>query len=264
VAVGAGAARRWLFFSGGGGKGSSGVWSEGLCFGEERRELEVEDGCGLIGCSRVCKLVGKECVYEEEGRCELAVPESPIQHCNATPMRPAQVGNGEAAPAITVPMTLAQGLRYGENPHQVSSLLCAVCCAVLCCAVLCCAVLCCAVLCCAVLSGSSGGLPHTTSKAVLTPKSQPPNPTNPKPHNITPPQSAAFYVDDSLAEFNAGGVATSVQHNGKEMSYNNYLDADAAYVACCDFKVWLSGGLGGWGGVGWVGWVNWGSWGGAC
>jgi len=28
-----------------------------------------------------------------------------------------------------------------------------------------------------------------------------------------------------------GGVATSVQHHGKEMSYNNYLDADAAYSA---------------------------------
>lgn len=53
------------------------------------------------------------------------------------------------------------------------------------------------------------------------------------------PQSAAFYVDDSLAEFGAGGVATAVQHNGKEMSYNNYLDADAAYIACCDFKVGL-------------------------
>ncbi|GBF96566.1 hypothetical protein Rsub_09149 [Raphidocelis subcapitata] len=77
-----------------------------------------------------------------------------------------QVGAGEPAPAMSVPMTLTQGLRYGENPHQ----------------------------------------------------------------------SAAFYVDDSLAEHNAGGVATAVQHNGKEMSYNNYLDADAAYVACCDFK----------------------------
>ena len=26
-----------------------------------------------------------------------------------------------------------------------------------------------------------------------------------------------------------------VQHHGKEMSYNNYLDADAAYSAACDF-----------------------------
>jgi phosphoribosylaminoimidazolecarboxamide formyltransferase/IMP cyclohydrolase len=50
-----------------------------------------------------------------------------------------------------------------------------------------------------------------------------------------PHQNAAFYVDTSLAEHNAGGVATSVQHHGKEMSYNNYLDADAAYSTCCDF-----------------------------
>lgn len=78
-----------------------------------------------------------------------------------------QVGGGAPPPELSVPMTLAQGLRYGENPHQ----------------------------------------------------------------------SAAFYVDGSLAEAGAGGVATSVQHNGKEMSYNNYLDADAAYAACCDFKV---------------------------
>jgi hypothetical protein len=36
-----------------------------------------------------------------------------------------------------------------------------------------------------------------------------------------------------------GGIATAVQHHGKEMSYNNYLDADAAYSCCCDFKVSL-------------------------
>lgn len=77
-----------------------------------------------------------------------------------------QVGTGPA-PALSVPMTLSQGLRYGENPHQ----------------------------------------------------------------------PAAFYVDDSLTEHGKGGVATSVQHNGKEMSYNNYLDADAAYGCTCDFQV---------------------------
>jgi phosphoribosylaminoimidazolecarboxamide formyltransferase/IMP cyclohydrolase len=54
-----------------------------------------------------------------------------------------------------------------------------------------------------------------------------------------PHQAAAFYVDDSLTEFGRGGVATSVQHHGKEMSYNNYLDADAAYSCTCDFKVRL-------------------------
>lgn len=51
-----------------------------------------------------------------------------------------------------------------------------------------------------------------------------------------PHQPAAFYVDASLAEHNMGGVATAVQHHGKEMSYNNYLDADAAYACCCDYK----------------------------
>ncbi len=38
-----------------------------------------------------------------------------------------------------------------------------------------------------------------------------------------PHQPAAFYQDASLREFGAGGVATSVVHWGKEMSYNNYL-----------------------------------------
>lgn len=77
-----------------------------------------------------------------------------------------QVGGGEPAPEMSVPMKLAQGLRYGENPHQ----------------------------------------------------------------------AAAFYTDGSLAEAGKGGIATAVQHHGKEMSYNNYLDADAAYSCCCDFK----------------------------
>lgn len=49
-----------------------------------------------------------------------------------------------------------------------------------------------------------------------------------------PHQPAAFYTDLSLGEHGLGGVATSVQHHGKEMSYNNYLDADAAYSTCCD------------------------------
>jgi phosphoribosylaminoimidazolecarboxamide formyltransferase/IMP cyclohydrolase len=50
-----------------------------------------------------------------------------------------------------------------------------------------------------------------------------------------PHQKAAFYLDASLAEDGMGGVATSVQHHGKEMSYNNYLDADAAYTTACDY-----------------------------
>jgi len=50
-----------------------------------------------------------------------------------------------------------------------------------------------------------------------------------------PHQAAAFYTDDSLREAGAGGVATSIVHWGKEMSYNNYLDADAAYQCCSDY-----------------------------
>jgi phosphoribosylaminoimidazolecarboxamide formyltransferase/IMP cyclohydrolase len=73
-------------------------------------------------------------------------------------------GDGPA-PTLTVPLELAQGLRYGENPHQ----------------------------------------------------------------------SAAFYIDTSLGEKGRGGIATAVQHHGKEMSYNNYLDADAAWNCVNDF-----------------------------
>ncbi|KAI4332942.1 hypothetical protein L6164_017808 [Bauhinia variegata] len=51
-----------------------------------------------------------------------------------------------------------------------------------------------------------------------------------------PHQKAAFYVDKSLSEVNAGGIATAIQHHGKEMSYNNYLDADAAWNCVCEFK----------------------------
>jgi phosphoribosylaminoimidazolecarboxamide formyltransferase/IMP cyclohydrolase len=50
-----------------------------------------------------------------------------------------------------------------------------------------------------------------------------------------PHQAAAFYVDRSIAEHGRGGIATAVQHHGKEMSYNNYLDADAAWNAVNDF-----------------------------
>eukprot|EP00899_Mesostigma_viride_P018963 jgi/Mesvir1/27068/Mv20761-RA.1 len=67
--------------------------------------------------------------------------------------------------SLTVPMTLQQTLRYGENPHQ----------------------------------------------------------------------SAAVYTDNSLREFGAGGIATAIQHHGKEMSYNNFLDADAAWNAVGEF-----------------------------
>ena len=45
-----------------------------------------------------------------------------------------------------------------------------------------------------------------------------------------PHQSAAVYVSSS----GAGGLASGVQHQGKEMSYNNYVDADAARRAAFD------------------------------
>ncbi|XP_047317608.1 bifunctional purine biosynthesis protein PurH-like [Impatiens glandulifera] len=51
-----------------------------------------------------------------------------------------------------------------------------------------------------------------------------------------PHQKAAFYGDKSLSEVNGGGIATAVQHHGKEMSYNNYLDADAAWNCVCEFS----------------------------
>ncbi|MSQ28579.1 MAG: bifunctional phosphoribosylaminoimidazolecarboxamide formyltransferase/IMP cyclohydrolase [Dehalococcoidia bacterium] len=50
-----------------------------------------------------------------------------------------------------------------------------------------------------------------------------------------PHQSAAFYVDGTVREHQRGGIATAAQHHGKEMSYNNYLDADAAWNAVNDF-----------------------------
>ncbi|KAI8570605.1 hypothetical protein RHMOL_Rhmol01G0048500 [Rhododendron molle] len=51
-----------------------------------------------------------------------------------------------------------------------------------------------------------------------------------------PHQKAAFYVDKSLSEVNGGGIATAIQHHGKEMSYNNYLDADSAWNCVCEFN----------------------------
>uniref|UniRef100_A0A7S0WK32 MGS-like domain-containing protein n=1 Tax=Pyramimonas obovata TaxID=1411642 RepID=A0A7S0WK32_9CHLO len=75
------------------------------------------------------------------------------------------VGNGEFPPEMSVPMTLANTCRYGENSHQ----------------------------------------------------------------------AAAVYMDQSLAEMGGTGVAAATLHHGKEMSYNNYLDTEAAYSAVCDF-----------------------------
>jgi len=46
-----------------------------------------------------------------------------------------------------------------------------------------------------------------------------------------PHQKAAFYTDGS----NRPGVATAVQHQGKELSYNNINDTDAAYELVSEF-----------------------------
>ncbi|HEV7825886.1 MAG TPA: bifunctional phosphoribosylaminoimidazolecarboxamide formyltransferase/IMP cyclohydrolase [Mycobacteriales bacterium] len=46
-----------------------------------------------------------------------------------------------------------------------------------------------------------------------------------------PHQEAALYVDADAAP----GIAQAEQLHGKEMSYNNYVDADAAYRAAYDF-----------------------------
>ncbi|MDF1620347.1 bifunctional phosphoribosylaminoimidazolecarboxamide formyltransferase/IMP cyclohydrolase [Defluviimonas nitratireducens] len=48
-----------------------------------------------------------------------------------------------------------------------------------------------------------------------------------------PHQSAAFYLDGS----NRPGVATAQQHQGKELSYNNINDTDAAFELVAEFPV---------------------------
>ena len=46
-----------------------------------------------------------------------------------------------------------------------------------------------------------------------------------------PHQRAAFYKDGSLR----AGVASAIQHQGKELSYNNINDTDAAFELVCEF-----------------------------
>jgi len=50
-----------------------------------------------------------------------------------------------------------------------------------------------------------------------------------------PHQPAAFYLESSLGEMEGTGVAAATQHHGKEMSFNNYLDSDAAFSCVSDF-----------------------------
>jgi phosphoribosylaminoimidazolecarboxamide formyltransferase / IMP cyclohydrolase len=49
-----------------------------------------------------------------------------------------------------------------------------------------------------------------------------------------PHQTAAFYTDGSARP----GVATAHQVQGKELSYNNINDTDAAYELVAEFAVW--------------------------
>ena len=49
-----------------------------------------------------------------------------------------------------------------------------------------------------------------------------------------PHQSAAFYRRDDYADA-PHSLAHAKQHQGKELSYNNYLDLDAAWTAVREF-----------------------------
>ncbi|HUS82099.1 MAG TPA: bifunctional phosphoribosylaminoimidazolecarboxamide formyltransferase/IMP cyclohydrolase, partial [Dehalococcoidia bacterium] len=50
-----------------------------------------------------------------------------------------------------------------------------------------------------------------------------------------PHQRAAFYAEESVTNPNPGGIVSAEQLHGKELSYNNVMDADAAWNAACDF-----------------------------
>ncbi len=50
-----------------------------------------------------------------------------------------------------------------------------------------------------------------------------------------PHQRAAFYQEESVVEPKPGGIVGAEQLHGKELSYNNVMDADAAWNAACDF-----------------------------
>ncbi len=50
-----------------------------------------------------------------------------------------------------------------------------------------------------------------------------------------PHQRAAFYAEESVTNPNPGGIVSAEQLHGKELSYNNVMDAEAAWTAACDF-----------------------------
>jgi phosphoribosylaminoimidazolecarboxamide formyltransferase/IMP cyclohydrolase len=52
-----------------------------------------------------------------------------------------------------------------------------------------------------------------------------------------PHQSAALYeIKDRTTAIGTGGIAQAEQLSGKEMSFNNYVDADAAWQLVCEFE----------------------------
>ena len=107
---------------------------------------------------------------EEDAKMRKTLAWKAYQHCASYDSVVAEylwseIGEGAPAPERSVPMTLMDTLRYGENPHQ----------------------------------------------------------------------PAAVYADASLAEAEGAGVGRAILHHGKEMSYNNYLDAEAAYSCVSDF-----------------------------
>jgi phosphoribosylaminoimidazolecarboxamide formyltransferase/IMP cyclohydrolase len=52
-----------------------------------------------------------------------------------------------------------------------------------------------------------------------------------------PHQSAALYeIKDHTTAIGTGGIAQAEQLSGKEMSFNNYVDADAAWQFVCEFE----------------------------
>ena len=50
-----------------------------------------------------------------------------------------------------------------------------------------------------------------------------------------PHQEAAFYADEDARSLEPAGMAAAEQLHGKELSYLNIFDADAAFTAACDF-----------------------------
>lgn len=114
--------------------------------------------------------LGKEHTDEEDMKMRKQLAWKAYQHCASYDSVVAEylwdsIGEGAPAPERSVPMTLMDTLRYGENPHQ----------------------------------------------------------------------PAAVYADASLMESEGAGVGRAILHHGKEMSYNNYLDAEAAYSCVSDF-----------------------------